>query len=162
MVTKKQSSSGKTSRDWDAIPTVDVEDPPQLLPITVGIGASAGGHEALECLFSAIPSDCTLSFVVVMHLPPDGPSLLPDIIRKYTSMQVLTARDGMPLCPNTIHVPPPGKDLTVSGGRLLVLAHEREARPHHPIDQFFISLAADLGPTVAKESSGSKKGEGLS
>ena len=145
MVTKKQSSSGKTSRDWDAIPTVDVEDPPQLLPITVGIGASAGGHEALECLFSAIPSDCTLSFVVVMHLPPDGPSLLPDIIRKYTSMQVLTARDGMPLCPNTIHVPPPGKDLTVSGGRLLVLAHEREARPHHPIDQFFISLAADLG-----------------
>ena len=145
MVTKKQSTSGKTDRDRDATPAVDQEDSPQKFPITVAIGASAGGHEALECLFTAIPSDCPLSFVVVMHLPADGPSLLPDIIRKYTSIQVVTARNGMPLRPNTIYIPLPGKNLEVNNGKLRVLSLESEERPHHPIDRFFISLAADLG-----------------
>ena len=145
MVTRKQASSGKAGRDWDATPAVDVEDSPRISPITVGIGASAGGHEALERLFSALPSDCALSFVVVMHLPADGPSLLADIIGKYTSMQVLTAKDGMPLFPDTIYIPPPGKELTVRNGRLRFRLHEKEERPHHPIDRFFISLAADSG-----------------
>ena len=145
MVTRKQASSGKAGRDWDATPAVDVEDSPRISPITVGIGASAGGHEALERLFSVLPSDCTLSFVVVMHLPADGPSLLADIIGKYTSMQVLTAKDGMPLFPDTIYIPPPGKELTVRNGRLRFRLQEKEGRRHHPIDRFFISLAADSG-----------------
>ena len=144
MVTKKQSTSGKTDTDRDATQAVDREDSPKNFPITVAIGASAGGHEALECLFRAIPSDCPLSFVVVMHLPADGPSLLPDIIRKYTSIQVLTVENGMPLRPNTIYIPPPGKNLKVNDGKLQVFSPESEERPHHPINRFFISLAADL------------------
>jgi len=111
----------------------------------VGIGASAGGHEPLEHIFTAVPADCDISFVVVMHIPADGPSLLADLIRRYTSMEVLTAEEGMPLRPNTVHVIPPGVMLTVKEGRLRLDPSEVQGRPHHPIDRFFTSFAADCG-----------------
>jgi two-component system CheB/CheR fusion protein len=111
----------------------------------VGIGASAGGHEPLEHIFTTVPTDCDLSFVVVMHIPADGPSLLADLIRRYTSMEVLTAEDGMPLLPNTVHVIPPGVILTVKEGRLRFDPGDVPARTYHPIDRFFTSLAEDCG-----------------
>src|SRR5208337_4834469 len=111
----------------------------------VGIGASAGGHGPLEHIFTAVPVDCNLSFVVIMHVPADGPSLLADVIRRYTSMEVLTTEDGMPLLPNTVHVIPPGAMLTVKEGRLRLDPSEGQERPYHPIDHFFTSLAADCG-----------------
>jgi len=111
----------------------------------VGIGASAGGQAPLEHIFTTLPTDCDLSFVVIMHLPPDGPSLLADMLRRYTSMEVLTAENETLLLPNTIHVIPPGADLTVNGGRLRV---ERRScgvvGADHPIDRFFTSLAMDF------------------
>lgn len=129
------------------IPTIGEEEelaPP--IPITIGIGASAGGHEPLEHIFLAIPSDCDLSIVVVMHLPPDGPPLLADFIRRYTTMEVLTVEEGMRLRPNTVYVMPPGKELTVSDGRLqLHEFDELKGKPKHPINRFFTSLGADLG-----------------
>jgi two-component system CheB/CheR fusion protein len=112
----------------------------------VGIGASAGGQEPLEHIFTTLPPNCNLSFVVVMHLPPDGPSLLADLLSRFTTMQVLTAEDGALLQPNSVHVNPPGTILSVSGGRLRI---EREtgwtAGTTHPIDRFFASLASDYG-----------------
>jgi two-component system CheB/CheR fusion protein len=114
-------------------------------PIVVGIGASAGGHEALEQLFTMLPADCCLAFVVVMHLPADGPSLLADILKRHTSLQVVTAEDGIPLRPNTIHVCPPDKDLTVRDGRLRLHSRSKQLLPHHPIDRFFSALAEDFG-----------------
>jgi two-component system CheB/CheR fusion protein len=111
----------------------------------VGIGASAGGHEPLEHIFTAVPADCDLSFVVVMHIPAEGPSLLADLIRRYTSMEVLTVEEGMPLRPNTVHVIPPGVMLTVKEGMLRLDPSEVQGRPHHPIDRFFTSFAADCG-----------------
>ena len=68
----------------------------------VGIGASAGGQEPLEHIFTVVPADCDVSFVVVMHIPPDGPAFIADLIKRYTSMEVLTAEDGMPIRPNTV------------------------------------------------------------
>jgi len=111
----------------------------------VAIGASAGGHEPLEHIFTTVPADCNLCFVVVMHIPAEGPSLLADIIRRYTSMEVLTAEDGMPLRPNTVHVIPPGILLTVKKGRLSFDREESHVATPHPIDVFFTSLAADFG-----------------
>jgi two-component system CheB/CheR fusion protein len=109
----------------------------------VGIGASAGGHGPLEHIFTTIPDDCNLSFVVIMHIPAEGPSILADLIRRYTSMEVLTAEDGMLLLPNTIHVIPPGVVLTVKEGRLRIDPNEVPGSAHHPIDRFFTSLATD-------------------
>ncbi|MDR3630662.1 MAG: CheR family methyltransferase [Desulfocapsaceae bacterium] len=115
------------------------------VPATVGIGASAGGHEALDHLFQALSPDCELCFVVVMHLPADGPSLLAELIGHQSAMQVLTAENEMPLHPKTIHVAPPGMDLTVRGGRFHLHPRQDQDMPHHPIDIFFKSLAGDLG-----------------
>ncbi len=111
----------------------------------VGIGTSAGGQEPLEHIFTAVPTDCDVSFVVVMHIPPDGPAFIADLIMRYTSMEVLTAEDGMPLRPNTVHVIPPGVMLTVKDGKLRLDPGEVPGRAHHPIDRFFTSLAADCG-----------------
>jgi two-component system, chemotaxis family, CheB/CheR fusion protein len=125
-------------------------DPPesnaaQAPCIVVGIGASAGGHEPLEHILTTIPVDCNLCFVLVMHIPAEGPTLLADFIRRFTSMEVLTAEDGASLRPNTIHVIPPGAILTVESGRLKLTTGESQARPHHPIDRFFTSLAFECG-----------------
>ena len=111
----------------------------------VGIGASAGGQEPLEHIFTVIPTDCDVSFVVILHIPPDGPAFIADLIMRYTSMEVLTAEDGMPLRPNTVHVIPPGVILTVKDGKLRLGPGEVPGRAHHPIDRFFTSLAADCG-----------------
>ena len=141
---KKQPFPGKS----DIVPAAEpaIEAGEASVPVlTVAIGGSAGGHEALERLFTDLPSDCGLSFVVVMHLPADGSSLLADLIGNYTSMEVLTVEDGMALRPNTVHVAPPGKYVVVSGGRLRFSAPGREGRTHHPIDLLFTSLAAELG-----------------
>jgi two-component system CheB/CheR fusion protein len=145
MPTKKKSSSEKSAMTPAAGPATEAGEAAPPVPITVAIGASAGGHEPLEHIFTAIPPDCDLSFVVIMHLPADGPALLADLVRRYTSMEVLTAEDGMPLRLNTVHVIPPGRELTVSGGRLQLHDCEGERKPHHPIDRFFTSLAADCG-----------------
>jgi two-component system CheB/CheR fusion protein len=120
--------------------------PPDGPCFIVGIGASAGGQEPLEHIFTTLPSDCSLSFVVVMHFPPDGPALLADLLRRYTPMEVQNAEDGTPLLPNTVHVIPPGTDLTVTNGRLHVERRlGRTAGTNHPIDRFFTSLAEDCG-----------------
>jgi two-component system CheB/CheR fusion protein len=111
----------------------------------VGIGASTGGQEALEQLFTAMPADCGLSFVVIMHLPADGPLFLAEMLGRYTRMEVVTAEDGMRLCPNRIHVMPAGRALTVSAGRLRIEEELPAAAAHHPINRFFFSLAAEAG-----------------
>ena len=145
MCPKKRLSSGKSGVASVAEPAVKGEAAPPV-PVAVGIGGSAGGYEPLEHIFIAIPPDCDLSFVVVMHLPPEGPPLLADLIRRYTTMEVLTAEHGMALRPNTVYTIPPGRELTLSGGRLqLHDLEEWKGKPNHAIDRFFTSLADELG-----------------
>lgn len=129
-------------------PPIGSKDAIAPIPITVGIGASAGGHEALEQFFSALPADTGFAFVVVTHLPHDGPSLLAGILRRFTAMQVVTIEDGMPLQPSTIYVPPPSKELLIREGRLRFYDHGGEERQRHPIDRFLTSLADDLGQSA--------------
>ena len=93
------------------------------LPI-VGIGASAGGVEALEALFRAMPADNGMGFVIVTHLPPDRDSLLAEIIGRASHMPVVNARDGQPVEAQHVYVLPPGATLTIAAGRLR-LRHTR-------------------------------------
>ena len=111
----------------------------------VGIGVSTGGQETLEQIFTALPTDCGLAFVVVMHLPPDGPSFLAEMLSRYTTMPVVTAEEGTPLQPDTVHVIPAGSILAVRGSRLHL---EERGLPHgafHPIDRLFCSFAEEVG-----------------
>ncbi|MEO9189946.1 MAG: chemotaxis protein CheB [Acetobacteraceae bacterium] len=114
-------------------------------PTIVGIGASAGGLDAFRSFFEAMPPDSGMAFVVVLHLPADRKSMLPEILARWTSMRVLEAADGQLIEANRVYVPPPHATTTLQGGHLRVRMPAPEApREHRPIDGFFDSLATDL------------------
>ena len=111
----------------------------------VGVGASAGGIQALESLFRAMPADPGMSFVVIMHLAPDRKSLLTDILARHAKMSVEVARDGQQLEKDKIYVMPPAAILTIAAGRLRLLATDAAHHERSPIDIFFSALARDRG-----------------
>ncbi len=109
----------------------------------VGIGASAGGLEALEKFFSNMSSECGLAFVVIQHLSPDYKSLMADLLSKRTLMPVRVAQDGMAIAPNSVYLIPSKMNLTIFHRKLYLTERESE-QLHLPIDIFFQSLAEDL------------------
>ena len=111
----------------------------------VGIGASAGGVEALEQFFKAVPADSGMAFVVVTHLSPSHESMLAEILGRATEMPVFYARDGELVQPQQVHVLPPSATLTIREGRLRLRLTEAADRERTPIDVFFNSLAEDQG-----------------
>jgi two-component system CheB/CheR fusion protein len=117
---------------------------PAGFPI-VGIGASAGGLAAIEEFFAAMPAGDSLgmALVLVQHLDPDHKSLLLDLVRRYTQIEVAWAEDGMEVQPGCAYVMPPNKDMALVDGHLLLLDPEAPRGQRLPIDHFFRSLAAD-------------------
>jgi len=111
--------------------------------LIVGIGASAGGLEALQQFFRALPPDTNLAFIIVVHLDPSHGSLLPELLQKQTSTKVLLITDGMPVEPNRIYVIPPNKSLSIFNKKLHLVELETPRYSHLPIDFFFRSLAQD-------------------
>ena len=114
----------------------------------VGIGASAGGLEALSELLAELPVNTGMAFVLVQHLDPGHPSLLAAILGKKTAMSVTEARDGMPLERNHFYVIPPNATLALSGGVLRVNAREGDRRIPGAIDTLFRSLAEERANTA--------------
>ncbi len=110
----------------------------------VGIGASAGGLEALEQFFSSVPARTGACFVVIQHLSPDYKSLMVELLGKRAAMPIRLAEDGIELEANTTYVIPPGKDITVTGLRLNVTDQAQQRTPHLPVDRFLISLAHEM------------------
>ena len=122
--------------------------PPPSSPFPiVGIGASAGGLAAFEAFFSGMPADTDpgMAFVLVQHLAPDHKSMLTELIKRYTRMQVYEVEDGITVHPNSAYIIPPGHDMSFLNGTLKL--HEPSAPRGHrlPIDFFFRSLAEDQG-----------------
>jgi len=111
----------------------------------VGIGASAGGFEALEHFFSSMRPDSGMAFVVVQHLSPDHKSLMVELLSKHTRMQVHQATEGMVLHPDNIYLIPPKKNMTVFHGKLHLADKTGKQTLNFPIDIFFNSLAEDKG-----------------
>jgi hypothetical protein len=109
----------------------------------VGIGASAGGLEALDELLENMPPNTGMAFVVVTHQPPDHTSLLPELLGRETSMPVSLAEDGMELAPDHVYIAPPGCQLAILNGTLHRMDADKLAAPKFPIDYFFHSLADD-------------------
>ena len=120
------------------------DDQSDEFPI-VGIGASAGGLAAFEQLFTNLPPNSGMAFVVVQHLSPPHKSILPEIIQRYTSMPVSQVTDGVEVKPNGVYVIPPGSDLALRGGTLQLTKPEAGRGFRLPIDFFFRSLAEDQG-----------------
>ena len=111
----------------------------------VGIGASAGGLAAFEAFFSAMPAHTEpgIAFVLVQHLAPDHKSILSELVRRFTSMQVLDIEEGMHVKPDCVYIIPPNQDLAVLNGALHLLEPAAPRGLRLPIDFFFRSLAQD-------------------
>ncbi|WP_407295226.1 CheR family methyltransferase [Stutzerimonas zhaodongensis] len=107
----------------------------------VGIGASAGGIQALLTLFEHMPNDCGMAFVVIMHLSPKHESNIDKILQNVTKIPVLQVTQPVPIERNHIYVIPPALDLSMSDGYLRLQKPERERGPHVAIDLFFRTLA---------------------
>jgi two-component system CheB/CheR fusion protein len=111
----------------------------------VGVGASAGGLEALESFFKHMPLDAGLAFVVIQHLSPDFKSLMDELLSRRTEIAIYRVEDGMTVEPNAIYLIPPKKEMIISGGRLLLTDKDPATGLSLPIDTFFRSLAQDVG-----------------
>ena len=109
----------------------------------VGIGASAGGLEALELFLRNVPERSGLAFVVVQHLDPTHQDMLVELLQRVTSMPVLQAADGLRVARDHVYVLPPNKDLSLLRGTLHLLPPVAPRGLRLPIDFFFRSLAAD-------------------
>jgi len=109
----------------------------------VGIGSSASGLEALKELFTNMPSDTGMGFVVVSHLDPFPVSMLPEILKKGTAMPVYQVEDGMEVKPNNIYVIPPNKRMGILHGKLSLSELPEPHVLRLPIDFFLRALAQD-------------------
>lgn len=111
----------------------------------VGVGASAGGLEALERMFDAMPADTGMAFVIVQHLSPDFKSLMDELLSRHTRMAIHRVEDGIVVEPNSLYLIPPRQEMIIADGKLLLKEKENTNSLSLPIDHFFRSLAQDKG-----------------
>jgi two-component system CheB/CheR fusion protein len=115
----------------------------QAFPV-VGIGASAGGIEALEGFFRGLPLDPGFAIIIVTHLSSNRESLMHEIVARFTSLPVTSISDGLALEPNSVYVLTSSAVVTVANRRLVV-KRSNNRRQHKPIDIFLSSLAIEFG-----------------
>ena len=109
----------------------------------VGIGASAGGIDALKDFFAAMPADTGMAFVVIQHLDPDHVSYMAGLLARHTTIAVAQAEDGMEVRANSVYTIPPNTFLFIQEGKLHLTEPIKRDGIRMPIDFFFRSLAQD-------------------
>lgn len=109
----------------------------------VGVGASAGGHEALRDFFLSLPPNPEVAFVIVTHILRSHPSKLHSILSKYTSMKVVRIKGREMVKPNHVYVLPENASVTIKQGILFLSPRTNEEIINNMIDKFFRSLAVD-------------------
>jgi two-component system, chemotaxis family, CheB/CheR fusion protein len=125
----------KTQENKEAL----TSQPERTFPIA-GIGASAGGLEALKKLLENLPQDTGLAFVVIQHLATNQESMLPEILVRFTQMPVNKIEEGMKIEPNQVYVIPAGKIITIENGHIKL---QPKGVSIKPIDVFLRSLALE-------------------
>ncbi len=111
--------------------------------LVVGIGASAGGLEALSKLLSKLPTDTGMAYVIIQHLDPTRESLSVEIFSRKTLMPVKEITNDMRVKVNHIYILPPNRNLSIMKGVLKLTPRIETRAPHMVIDFFFQSLALD-------------------
>ncbi len=136
--------------------TTTPAQPDELLPARadlgfpiVGIGASAGGIDALRRLFPNVAPTSGMAFVVVLHLDPHHASVLPEVLARSTSLPVTQIEDDTAVEPDHVYVIPPNAALTIRDGHLLLARPAAPRGQRNPIDEFFTSLARDQAENAA-------------
>lgn len=130
----------------------------------IGIGASAGGLEALHLLLGSLSAGSNVAYVVAQHLAPDHVSLMVDLLSRVTTLKVHEAVDGAVLLPDTITICPPNHDIRVQGNRVRLEDPEPRFGPSPSVDRLFESIAehwAERGGAVVLSGTGSDGARGL-
>jgi two-component system CheB/CheR fusion protein len=138
--TKPQSSKEESAKIVSKAKPARQEN--ALFPI-IGIGASAGGLEALERFLGHVPEGSGMAFVIVQHLDPTHKGIMPELLQRATRMQVIQVKDRTKVRPDCVYVIPPNKDMSILHGILHLLAPVAPRGLRLPIDFFFRSLADD-------------------
>ena len=115
----------------------------------VGIGASAGGIDALQAFIPAIPPTCGIAFVVVQHLDPEHGSVLSTLLSRVSGIPVTEVRAETQIEPNHIYVILPNTTLTIADDKLQIAKPVAQRGLRTPIDSFFLSLAETKGESAA-------------
>ncbi len=110
----------------------------------IGIGASAGGLEALEIFLKNVPPQCGVAIVIVQHLDPTHKGIMVELLQRVTDMEVLQVTDRVLIERNHVYVIPPNKDMSMLNGMLHLLDPVQPRGLRLPIDSFFRSMADDL------------------
>ncbi|GAA3634066.1 chemotaxis protein CheB [Flavivirga jejuensis] len=110
----------------------------------VGIGASAGGLDAIQTLFDHIPNNTGMTFIIIQHLSPDFKSLMPELLSKHTDMPIYTAEDKQVIKPNCIYFNQRNKNLHIKGKKLYLLNKGPKHNLNLPIDIFFHTLGEEF------------------
>lgn len=110
----------------------------------VGIGASAGGLEALEALFETMPIQTGLAFVIVQHLSPDYKSLMDELLGRKTRIPISVVKDDMEVKADHIYLIPNNQEMIISNGHFFLSERERNNTAIYPINTFLRSLADDF------------------
>ncbi|WP_439111603.1 chemotaxis protein CheB [Lentibacter sp.] len=126
----------------------------EIFPV-VGVGASAGGLDALKAFARATAPQTGAAYVVLQHLPPNQPSSLSELLQAETSLPVRAAADGDTLQPNHLYVVPPGTVATLEGDTLRLSQYSKPEERQHPLDILFTSLAARGASAICVVLSGS-------
>jgi two-component system CheB/CheR fusion protein len=141
--TPRPGEQREGSEPSGAVPVPPASEADESLFPVVGLGASAGGLDALTEFFQAMPADSGMAFVVVTHLDPGTPSALGEILARVSRLPVQDAVDGLAIAPNHVYVLPPNTELTLVRGILHLAARPETPGPHLPVDAFLVSLARD-------------------
>ena len=140
---KKEGGKGAPSLTPSDIPAPSQEKKDTVY--IVGMGASAGGLEALRQFFRHMPPETGMAFVIVPHLEPNHISLMPELLQKETKMEVAQVEDGMKVEANRVYIIPPKKDMAIIHGSLQLLDPVIPHASRLPINYFFRSLGEDQG-----------------
>jgi two-component system CheB/CheR fusion protein len=140
---KQVSSRKKPERAAKNLSDATADSRIQEAQYIVGIGASAGGLEALQEFFEGMPQDHRVGFVVIPHLDPKHASLMPQLLQKCTKMEVFEGEDGKVVQPGQVFVAPPGSGLGIMHGKLQLIQLDNSSQPRAPINYFFRLLAQD-------------------
>lgn len=130
----------------------------------IGVGASAGGLEALSSFFKNLPEKPNAAFIVAQHLAPHAKSMMVELLSRQTNMPVLPAKDRLKLKAGTIFIVPPNFDVTTNDGEIRLTKAGEETRPKPSVDLLFDSLARSHGRAavgIILSGTGSDGSEGI-
>ena len=133
--------------ETETLTTTQERDSLRAPSYIVGIGASAGGLDAIERFFDNVPKDTGMAFVIVQHLSPDFKSMMDELLARHTQLPIRLVEDGMPVEADHVYLNPPKNEMIISGGRLLLSEQDRQQERTLP---FPADGLRDFVPQVAQ------------